>query len=48
MKKNRFGRATFLPLTTVSASGGRIKEEVLSEPGVIGRVSELVEKESKI
>ena len=47
LKKNRFGRATFLPLTTVSASGGRIKEEVLSEPGVIGRVSELVEKESK-
>ncbi len=47
LKKNRYGRATFLPLTTVSASGGRIKPEVLSEKGVIGCVSELVNKEER-
>ena len=47
LKKNRYGRATFLPLTTVSASAGRIKSEVLSEKGVIGCVSELVNKEDR-
>ena len=47
LKKNRYGRATFLPLTTVSASPGRIKEEVLSEKGVIGCVSSLVDKEER-
>lgn len=47
LKKNRYGRATFLPLTTVSAQTGRIKEEVFSEAGVIGRVSELVRKEQR-
>lgn len=47
LKKNRYGRATFLPLTTVSAQTGRIKEEVFSEQGVIGCVSELVQKEKR-
>ena len=47
LKKNRYGRATFLPLTTVSAAAGRIKQEVLSEKGVIGCVSALVNKEDK-
>ncbi len=47
LKKNRYGRATFLPLTTVSASAGRIKAEVLTEKGVIGCVSELVNKEDR-
>ena len=47
LKKNRYGRATFLPLTTVSAAAGRIKQEVLLEKGVIGCVSALVNKEDK-
>ena len=47
LKKNRYGRATFLPLTTVSASAGRIKKEVLEETGVIGVVSSLVSKKEK-
>ena len=47
LKKNRYGRATFLPLTTVSASAGRIKKEVLSETGVIGSVASLVKKEER-
>lgn len=47
LKKNRYGRATFLPLTTVSAQSGRIRPEVLKESGVIGCVSELVAKEEK-
>ena len=47
LKKNRYGRATFLPLTTVSASPGRIKKEVLSETGVIGSVASLVKKEER-
>lgn len=47
LKKNRYGRATFLPLTTVSAQSGRIRPEVLDENGVIGCVSALVAKEEK-
>ncbi len=47
LKKHRYGRATFLPLTTVSAAAGRIKPEVLSEQGVIGCVSELVKKDQR-
>lgn len=47
LKKNRYGRATFLPLTTVSATEGRVKKEVLEENGVIGVVSSLVSKKEK-
>ena len=47
LKKNRYGRATFLPLTTVSAQSGRIKPEVLGEHGVIDCVAALVKKEKK-
>ena len=47
LKKNRYGRATFLPLTTVSASAGRIRKEVLEEQGVIGSVASLVKKEER-
>lgn len=47
LKKNRYGRATFLPLTTVSAAAGRVKQDVLAETGVIGCVSGLVNKEER-
>ncbi|MDO4305702.1 MAG: chromosome segregation protein SMC [Eubacteriales bacterium] len=42
LKKNRFGRATFLPLSSVSARGDFQQREVLRENGVIGVASELV------
>ncbi len=42
LKKNRYGRATFLPLTSMKAKGRLIREEVLQEPGVIGVASELI------
>ena len=45
LKKNRYGRATFLPLTTVSSRGEFHQKEALKEPGVIGLASELVEAE---
>lgn len=48
LKKNRFGRATFLPLTTI---GGRMSEfankEALKEPGVIGLAKDLVSVHDK-
>lgn len=47
LKKNRFGRATFLPLTTVSATPGRIRDEIFQENGVINRVSSLVKNEPR-
>lgn len=48
LKKNRFGRATFLPLTTI---GGRNSEfhnqDALKEPGVIGLAKDLVRVHDK-
>ena len=43
LKKNRYGRATFLPLTSISQRGGFTQQEALKEPGVIGLASELVQ-----
>ncbi|MDO5294774.1 MAG: chromosome segregation protein SMC [bacterium] len=43
LKKNRFGRATFLPLTSISNKSHFYNEKALHEPGVIGLASELVE-----
>ena len=42
LKKNRYGRVTFLPLTSIGGSGSLGKPEALKEPGVIGLASELV------
>ena len=48
LKKNRYGRATFLPLTTI---GGRNNEfsqkDALKEPGVIGLAKDLVRVHDK-
>jgi chromosome segregation protein len=43
LKKNRFGRVTFLPLNSIGQNGGFTKPEVLREPGVIGLGSDLVQ-----
>lgn len=42
LKKNRFGRATFLPLSKISGRGGLNQRDVLSEPGVVGTANTLV------
>lgn len=42
LKKNRFGRATFLPLSNISGRGGLNQRDVLSEPGVVGIANTLV------
>ena len=42
LKKNKFGRATFLPLTSMRGSGGIRNPEALREPGVIGPANTLV------
>ena len=42
LKKNRFGRATFLPLNSINTKSGFTQREALQEPGVIGLASELV------
>lgn len=42
LKKNKFGRATFLPLTSMRGSGGIRNEEALREKGVIGLANTLV------
>ena len=47
LKKNRYGRATFLPLTSVSAKSNPKNEEALQEPGVIGIANRLVKCDPK-
>ncbi|MBR0153973.1 MAG: chromosome segregation protein SMC, partial [Lachnospiraceae bacterium] len=47
LKKNHYGRATFLPLDSVKGSGGFPKKEALREPGVVGTAAELVKAEPK-
>ena len=42
LKQNRFGRATFLPLTSMKARGGLARPEALKEPGAIGIADTLV------
>ncbi len=43
LKENRFGRATFLPLTAMKNSRELREKSVLNESGVIGLASEIVE-----
>ena len=47
LKANRFGRATFLPLTSVSAKGNPRNEAAMQEEGVLGLANELVQCEEK-
>lgn len=47
LKQNKFGRATFLPLTSMHAGGGIRQTEALSEPGVIGLANTLVHVEPR-
>ncbi len=47
LKRNRYGRATFLPLTSVGQGTPFRQREALAEPGVIGLASELVHVEER-
>jgi chromosome segregation protein len=47
LKQNKFGRATFLPLTNISAGNGTSQDKVLKETGVLGIASSLVEADSR-
>ncbi len=47
LKKNRLGRATFLPLTSITNPQEFKNPEALDEKGVLGMADELVETDSK-
>ena len=47
LKKNRYGRATFLPLTSVKGKKPGREETALSEEGVLGMADSLVSCEDK-
>lgn len=46
LKQNKYGRATFLPLNTIT-DRGQVKKEILSEQGVIGIAASLVTADAK-
>lgn len=46
LKRNKYGRATFLPLTSIGNRSGFQQDKVLQEPGVIGLAHTLVEAEA--
>lgn len=47
LKNNRFGRATFLPLTSIRKRNSGIHPQVFEEEGVIGTASSLVRCENR-
>ena len=47
LKQNKYGRATFLPLTAIGQSQGFRTPEALKEPGVIGLANGLVTVEER-
>lgn len=47
LKKNKYGRATFLPLTSISGKEMTGQDKILSEEGVLGFANTLVETESR-
>ncbi len=47
LKNNKFGRATFLPLTSISSREGNHLDKVLKETGVIGYADTLVKVDNK-
>ncbi|MGC6177983.1 chromosome segregation protein SMC [Lacrimispora sp. 38-1] len=47
LKKNKYGRATFLPLTSIGNKNGFNQEKALNEPGVLGLANSLVEADSQ-
>ena len=47
LKKNRYGRATFLPLSNISGRGGLVQKDVLREQGVVGTANTLVEADAE-
>ncbi|MFA9465755.1 MAG: chromosome segregation protein SMC [Velocimicrobium sp.] len=47
LKHNKYGRATFLPLTTISNRGSFREPAVLTEVGVIGLASSLIQADKK-
>lgn len=47
LKKNRYGRATFLPLTSIGNKNSFNQEKALTEPGVLGLANSLVETDKQ-
>ncbi len=46
LKKNRFGRATFLPMTSIVPRSLSDADKIMKEPGVLGIASKLVQFDS--
>ena len=47
LKQNRYGRATFLPLSNISGRGGFTQRDALKETGVIGTANTLVQADAE-
>ena len=47
LKRNKYGRATFLPLSNMKPRGGHMASQVFKEKGVIGVASDLVTRDKR-
>ena len=47
LKQNRYGRATFLPLSNISGRGGFTQRDAQKEPGVIGTANTLIQADAE-
>ncbi len=47
LKEHKYGRATFLPLTSITASKNKAAREALSDTGALGMADELVSTDKK-
>lgn len=47
LKQNRYGRATFLPITSVKGKNSYLKAEIMKEAGVVGTANQLVQADEK-
>ena len=47
LKRGKYGRATFLPLTAIGRKGNAGNKDAVKEPGILGVASTLVRTEEK-
>ena len=47
LKRGKYGRATFLPLTAIGRKSSPVNKDAVKEPGILGIASTLIQTEEK-